>query len=237
VGEATEAEAGGLSMPGDSTAGPPLGGPQDCPRDGRPSDEELACRAQRGCSASFEELVRRFQVPLLQFLLHFAAREDAEDLVQDTLLRAYQNLHRYRPSWRFATWLFTIARRLRVNYLRRKRPKADCELLETAEDREPPPGQRMAQEESRQRLWDLAAEVLTEPQMTATWLYYVEDVSVRQIARVLGRSQMAAKATLFRARKKLSAILQKLESASPDSGRDRSMNTIPCPAAVETNDG
>jgi len=205
-----------------------------------PSDEELAGRAQQGCSASFEELVRRFQVPLLQFLQRWAAREDAEDLVQDTLIRAYQNLRRYRPSWRFATWLFTIARRLSMNQRRRSRPKAGGELLDAVEDNRPRPGQLVADEESRQRLWDLAAEVLTEPQMTATWLYYVEDLPVKQVARVLGRSQIAAKATLFRARKKLSAILHELEPGTtgvtpvpPAEDRDTPRNKTSCPAAVE----
>jgi RNA polymerase sigma-70 factor (ECF subfamily) len=202
-----------------------------------PSDEELAGRAQQGCSASFEELVRRFQVPLLQFLQRWAAREDAEDLVQDTLLRAYRNLHRYRPSWRFATWLFTIARRLSMNQRRRRRPKAGYEVLETVEDNRPRPGQLAAEEENRQHLWNLAAEALTEPQMAATWLYYVEDMPVKQVARVLGRSQTAAKATLFRARKKLSAILQELEPNGPAEDRDTAKKTTSCPAAVELNDG
>ncbi len=175
------------------------------------SDEELARQAQGGCSASFEELVRRFQVPLLQFLRRWATQEDAEDLVQDTLVRAYENLHRYRASWRFATWLFTIARRLSMNQQRRRRPRADGAALEAIEDGRPPPGQLVADEESRQYLWSLAAEVLSEPQMTATWLYYVEEMPVRQIARVLGRSRVAAKATLFRARKRLLSILQEPE--------------------------
>ena len=71
-----------------------------------PSDEELARCAQEGCTASFEELVRRFQVPLLHFLRRWTTTEEAEDLVQDTFLRAYRNLHRYRPTARLATWLF-----------------------------------------------------------------------------------------------------------------------------------
>jgi RNA polymerase sigma-70 factor (ECF subfamily) len=209
-----------------------------------PSDEELAGRAQQGCAASFEELVRRFQVPLLQFLQRWATREDAEDLVQDTLVRAYRNLHRYRPSWRFATWLFTIARRLSMNQRRRRRPKAGYEAWEAVEDDRPRPGQCVAEEESRQRLWNLAAEVLTEPQMAATWLYYVEDMPVKQVARVLGRSQIAAKATLFRARKKLSAILQEREPGATGvtpapAAKDRHTprNKTSCPAARELNDG
>ena len=71
-----------------------------------PGDEELARRAQLGCTDSFEELVRRFQVPLLRFLGRRTSAVDAEDLLQDTFVRAYQNLQRYRSAWRFRTWLF-----------------------------------------------------------------------------------------------------------------------------------
>ena len=211
-------------MPLDSTAAPP-------------TDEQLVSRAQQGCSASFEELVRRYQVPLLQFLRRWATHEDAEDLVQDALVRAYRNLHRYRPSWRFSTWLFTIARRLSMNLGRRRVPRADCEVAETVVDDAPLPGELVAEEENRQCLWSRAAEVLTEPQMTATWLHYVEDMSVKQIARVLGRSQIAAKAMLFRARKKLLPILQELEPNGPAGHRITSIETTSCPTAGEPNHG
>ncbi len=198
--EASQAEVSGPTASVGSTALPS-------------SDEELARRAQGGCRDSFEELVRRFQVPLLQFLRRWASREDAEDLVQDTFVRAYQNLRRYRPSRRFSTWLFTIARRLSINQQRRRRPRANGRALEVAEDEALEPGTLAAEQDNRQHLWSRAAEVLTEPQMTATWLHYVEDMPVEQIARVLGRSQVAAKVTLFRARKKLLPIARKLAPA------------------------
>ncbi len=173
-----------------------------------PSDEQLACRAQGGCSASFEELVRRYQVPLLQFLRRRTTAADAEDLVQDTLIRAYENLKRYCPKWRFCTWLFTIARRLNINQQRRRRPAADSEILESVPSGTLQPVQWVGEQESRRRLWDRAAEVLNEGQMTAVWLYYVEDLSVKEIAMVEGRSRAAVKTMLFRARKKLLPALE-----------------------------
>ena len=208
--EAVVAEVSRWSEPLSST---------DVPSD----DEDLARRAQAGCTASFEELARRYQVPLRHFLQRWASPEDAEDLAQDTLLRAYRNLHRYRPSRRFATWLFTIARRLSINQGRRRRPTAASDLLKEIEHDSPEPGELVAREEGRQRLWDLAARVLSEAQMTATWLYYVEEMSLGQIARVLGCSHVAAKVTLFRARKRLLRILARLD---PDgSGSDLDLPT------------
>jgi len=176
------------------------------------SDEELACLAQQGCKASFELLVRRFQTPVLHFLRHRGAGDEAEDLLQETFVRAYTNLHRYQPRWRFATWLFTIARRISINAHHRPRPINDSETLALAIASHPDPGQIAADREDRQRLWDMAAEILSEAEMTALWLYYVEDMSVREVAVVVERSWVAAKTMLFRARRKLLPLMSLLDS-------------------------
>lgn len=189
------------------------------------TDEELATQAQAGCAASFDELVRRFQVPLLQFLRRKGSADDAEDLVQETFVRIYRNLHRYQSKWRFATWAFTIAHRLKLNQRRRKRPFVDSDVLESARASTPGPEQLIADAESAKRLWDVAESVLSSQQHAAVWLYYVEDLSVKEVAQVLGRSQMMVKTVLFRARRRLSPFLESFaphraaasNGASPDS--------------------
>jgi DNA-directed RNA polymerase specialized sigma24 family protein len=93
------------------------------------SDEQLACRAGRGCAPSFEELCHRYQVPLVEFFRFRRHAADSEDLCQETLMRAYKNLYRYDPRWRWATWLFVIARRISINHHQRFRVAADSEAL------------------------------------------------------------------------------------------------------------
>jgi RNA polymerase sigma-70 factor, ECF subfamily len=171
------------------------------------SDEELACRARQGCAASFEQLLRRFQTPVLHFLRRRGFSADAEDLAQETFLRAYQNLHRYNRRWAFSTWLFTIARRTSLNHRRRLRPTADARAVEGVLSAAPAPLENLVAEEARRRLWDRAAGVLSEEQVTALWLYYVEDMPAREIARVLERSWASVKVMLFRARKRLLPLL------------------------------
>ena len=122
------------------------------------SDEELACRARQGCAESFEQLLRRFQTPVLHFLRRRGFSADAEDLTQETFLRAYENLHQYNRRWAFSTWLFTIARRTSLNHRRRLRPTADTRAVEAALAASPAPLENMVAEESRRRLWDRAAE-------------------------------------------------------------------------------
>ncbi|MBN2270051.1 MAG: sigma-70 family RNA polymerase sigma factor, partial [Sedimentisphaerales bacterium] len=85
------------------------------------SAEDLARRSQLGCRASFAELVERYGTGLLRFLRRRTNNlHDAEDLVQDTFVRAYANIHGYRSTYKFSTWLFTIARNLACTRLRRQ---------------------------------------------------------------------------------------------------------------------
>lgn len=175
------------------------------------SDEELACRAQQGCAASFEQLLRRFQTPVLQFLRHRGLAVDAEDLTQETFLRAYQNLHRYSRRWAFSAWLFTIARRIGINHRRRVRPTVNMATVDTAQSNVPEPLDTMIVAEGRRRLWDLAAGVLNEEQLTAMWLHYVEDMPLGDITVVLGRTRASVKIMLFRARRKLLPLLDEFD--------------------------
>jgi len=179
------------------------------------NDEELACRAQQGCIDSFDQLLRRFQTPVLHFLRRRGFSVDAEDVTQETFLRVYENLHRYNRRWAFSTWLFTIARRTSLNHRRRSRPTTDPKAVEAATSAAAVPLDVMVAEENRSRLWDRAAGVLSEEQTTALWLRYVEDMPARAIAQVLGRSWASVKVMLFRARKRLLPLLGEFDERRP----------------------
>jgi RNA polymerase sigma-70 factor (ECF subfamily) len=180
------------------------------PPDALPSDEDLAARAQVGCMESFEELLQRFQVPLLQFLRHVGPAAEAEDVLQETFLRAYTRLSFYRSEWRFATWLYTIARRASINYHRRPRPTADDEAMRTAVSPADGPAEKIAAADGRRYLWEAARRALGEDEVAALWLHYVDDMPVGEIAAVLDRSRVAVKTMMFRARKKLLPLVVEL---------------------------
>ena len=178
-----------------------------------PDDQQLAREAQQGSVAGFEEIVRRYQVPLLHFLRNRTrSTADAEDLLQDTLLRVYENLHRYRSSYRFSTWLFTIAHRISLNAQRRRRLPEASDSVESLPDGCHEPETVAIDKEQRGRLWDLAATTLSQPKMTALWLHYVEQMPIAEIAKVLNRSRVATKTMLFRARGELKKALRETES-------------------------
>ncbi|MGC8917530.1 MAG: RNA polymerase sigma factor [Thermoanaerobaculum sp.] len=85
-------------------------------------DSVLVARAQAGDEQAFGELARRYEGKLRLYVLHIVGHEEtARDLVQESFLRAWGNLHRYDRSFRFSTWLFRIAHNLAVDTLRRRR--------------------------------------------------------------------------------------------------------------------
>lgn len=96
------------------------------------SDAELMVRTGLGDRGAFAELVRRYQRPLLNFFRRVGARMDeAEDLVQETFLRVYAYRERYRPSGKFSSFLYVLARHAWADFARKgaRGPKADMEAL------------------------------------------------------------------------------------------------------------
>lgn len=168
------------------------------------SDESLANSACAGSAPAFEELVRRFQVPLMKFLeRRFPSRRDAEDILQDTFLKVHQSLHLYRDEWKFRTWVFTIAYRIAISHGRRQvLPKTGMPAAEVADTGRRPAD--FAQEsEQRERLWRTARDVLSEEQFTILWLHYAQDMPAADIGKIMNRTWVSVKTIMHRARKKL----------------------------------
>src|SRR3954468_15765589 len=86
-------------------------------------DEQLISRALTGDKSAFNPLVIRHERRLYRFLAKSAHNPaDIEDAMQQAVLKAYQNLKRYNPRWRYTTWLFTIALRELRTLQRTRRP-------------------------------------------------------------------------------------------------------------------
>ena len=193
-------------------------GPQPLPlvvaaRDDEPSDAWLAQQAQAGCVTSFEQLVVRHTPRLMRFLLRRTGhRHDAEDLVQETWARAYRFLQHYRPAQSFSAWLWTIGARLDVS----RRRKKTLPLAAWHDDLAMVPsegGQELVEQERRDGLWALAQRWLSPLQREALWLFYVEELSIKDVARVLNISTVSAKVMLYRARRRLGDALRQNRGA------------------------
>ena len=87
----------------------------------RDSDSVLMRRVQRGDREAFTELVERYRQPIYNFILRTVRDEaEAEDLAQNTFVQIWKSARRYRVTAKFSTWLYTIARNLTLNEIRRR---------------------------------------------------------------------------------------------------------------------
>lgn len=167
------------------------------------TDEQLVEASLQGSAAAFDELVGRYRQRLLRFLLtRSASRADAEDAIQDTFISAYRYLASFNPRWRFSTWIYRIALR---NAARQRRPEWHDAEVELVDDRDPLEA-CIAQSE-RENVWVAAKRLLSDDAYSAMWLRYVEDMSVKEIARALDKSSSWTKVNLLRGRRRLSAEL------------------------------
>jgi RNA polymerase sigma-70 factor (ECF subfamily) len=172
-------------------------------------DEEALMEAYvAGDAGAFERLFRALAPPLHAFFVRSVGRgAAAEDLLQTTFLK----LHRARASWRrgerLRPWVFTIAGRVRLDWLRRQ-GRAEEEVDEAVVDPgagADPGGAAIARE--RAERVRAALERLPEPQRVVVHLHRLEELSFAEIGRVLGISEGAAKLRAFRAYAQLRALL------------------------------
>lgn len=168
---------------------------------------ELIDRARQGSVDAFEQLLTHYQDRLYRFLLvRAASRADAEDVLQDTFVAVFKYLSSYQPRYRFSTWLFTIA--LRQLGRQRRHPSRSVDLLDSVASNQAGPEQHGIEMEHRLSLWQTAKMCLGEAQFTALWLFYIEDMSLAEIGKILKRPVSWVKVNLMRARRRMSKELQ-----------------------------
>lgn len=174
-------------------------------------DQECVTRAQRGEGKAFSELVARYQDRVYRFLLRLTrSQDDARDLTQDTFMRAYQSIDRWRPDALFRTWLFRIARNVAFDRLRRDKRVEFVELDEDADIPDTAAGPEAALETTqRYRLLEAALERLPAEHREILLLREIEEMSYEDIADVLDLHIGTVKSRLARAR---AALLDKMQS-------------------------
>jgi RNA polymerase sigma-70 factor (ECF subfamily) len=196
---------------------------------GQPVSDELALvqAAKGGDVSAFEELVRRYDRNVFRIANHITHnREDAEDVVQDAFLKAYENLNQFQGQSKFYTWLVRIAVNEALMKLRRIKPGRVVSLdedVKTEEDslpREvadwsPNPEQQYNQAELREILTKTIQGLPTSFR-TVFVLRDVEGLSTEETAEALDLSIPAVKSRLLRARlqlrERLNRYFQKHES-------------------------
>jgi RNA polymerase sigma-70 factor (ECF subfamily) len=172
----------------------------------RDPDPRTVERARRGELQAFEELVRSYQADVFAFARHLTHdRGMAEDVTQETFLRAFRFLGGFRGNEKFGSWLFSIARNCSMDALRRQRPPFPQPLAETA---------RTVTDASARVELNAALESVSEEHRETFLLVEVFGLSYQETADVLGIAVGTVKSRMFRARQALCAAIADEETAT-----------------------
>jgi RNA polymerase sigma-70 factor (ECF subfamily) len=178
-------------------------------------DAALMLRVKRGDMAAFTELVDKYKQPVMNMVCRILRDPtEAEDLAQNVFIQVHKSAHRYHVTARFTTWLFTIARNLCLNEIRRRsrHPADSIDATHTDSEDQPlrqfedaksaSPPDALLQRELEHKILQAIAD-LPEPQRTALVLCRQEELSYEDIAGVLGCSISATKSLIHRGRETL----------------------------------
>jgi RNA polymerase sigma-70 factor, ECF subfamily len=172
------------------------------------ADCELVTRAAAGREDGFEELVRRYQRPIAAYVYRMVGNYDvALDLTQEVFIKVYNSLDRYRPEFKFSTWIYKIAHNASVDHLRRSVTRqASLTSDVDGEERELPvmsrklsPEQESEKEERRAEI-ERVVRQLPSVYRELIILRHQHDLSYDEIAEVMGLPLGTVKNRLFRAR-------------------------------------
>ena len=184
-------------------------------------DLELVKKAQEGDSEAFDELVGRYRNRIFGMIYHMVHNEqDAWDLAQDSFLKAWKSIARFRGQSSFYTWLYRIVMNVTIDSLRRKQVKgAGAEFDDAIQLKEIDPASRtvphaealpheqMEHQEIRGRI-DAAIEQLSPEHRAVILMKEIEGMQYNEIAESLGCSIGTVMSRLFYARKKLQTLLR-----------------------------
>lgn len=186
----------------------------------RMDESALIRAAQRGDERAFEELVRQYDQSVLRLALNLLrSPEDANDIYQETFLRVYRNLHKFRYDCSFHTWLYRIVTNLCLDVLRkRKVRKEEASTIATADgelDRmgsvpeargHGDPQRELFSTQLNGRIRETLAGLTPRERVVFEMRHY-EGMRLKAIGELLGTTEEAAKNCLFRATQKMRAAL------------------------------
>lgn len=175
----------------------------------REDELTLVQKAKRGEAEAFGKLYDTYISPIYRFIfLKVGHREDAEDLSHQVFLNAWQNIGGYKfQGFPFSSWLYTIARNAVIDYYRTKKPRIDIENV---------PEEKVAEMPETAQAIDDAFDIveikkalahLEEEQQTLLVMRFVNDLSTKEIAHILGKSEVSVRVMQHRALKHLKTLL------------------------------
>jgi len=175
------------------------------------SDRELVVKTLNGSVNGFEQLIERYSRKLYLFIFNRTGnREDTEDIIQETFLKAYKSLSAYDPGWEFSTWIYTIASRTATSHFRYKNVRENKPIFPLKETTTPEEEMMKGNIDS---IWKAAAE-LGPAKREILRLRYGDGLSIKEIGKITGKSAANIRVLLYRAKNELIRIMNSVNSLS-----------------------
>ena len=173
------------------------------------SDAELVGQALAGAESAFADLVRRYQRPVFGVIVRVVRdRSRAEELAQDTFVKAFRALHTYHVGRKFSAWLLTIAHHTAIDEVR-KHPVESLELDPEMPGRGDTP-ERATERTELAQLVGLAIGRLDPEYRALVTLKYEQELEYDEIVEITGLPLGTVKSSLHRARRELAGHLEAL---------------------------
>ena len=178
------------------------------------TEARLVSEALGGSQSAFEQIVRRYQRPVIGLIARMVGdRAAAEDLAQESFVKAFRSLNSFDVTRRLSSWLFRIAHNTALDWLRRTRPTlvslddvADEGARRAAEIAAPAAVDPVERKAMGQAI-EAAMQALRPAYRAAVALRYEEGLSFEEIGHVLGVPEVTARTYVHRARKELAQAL------------------------------
>ncbi|TYP95150.1 RNA polymerase sigma-70 factor, ECF subfamily [Fodinibius salinus] len=200
-------------MPDQSTEKSENYSPRENASESSLEDDSLVKKAKGGDEQAYSQLVEKYERALFYHILKMVNdREQVEDLVQETFVKAFDNLDTYSTNYAFSTWLYRIATNHTIDYLRKKKLNTlsidspvktkEGEMEMQLPDESASTDRKIIQKQ-RQKIVQQAIQDLPEKYRKVIELRHMEEKSYKEISEVLDSPLGTVKAHIFRARELL----------------------------------
>lgn len=179
-----------------------------------PTDSELIERVLKGEQALYAEIVKRYQNFVFSVTLRYTqSREDAEEIAQDTFIKAYRSLADFRGASKFSTWLYTIVTTTCITFLRKKRIDAHSldneRVFELVDSQDSGLSANQVEQKSRTAMVQNAIQLLSPDDAKIILLFYKAEQSLEEIGQIMGLEPNTVKVRLHRARQRLKEKMER----------------------------